>query len=116
MIRIYGCSDDLVEIDTDDDSSDEIETHRHVSILVGTKEGGCIVTAKYGGMERLAIDGFGGGGTWRLSVDMINEGIPIPWGISIAVAECQYSPTVMIDCPSGTPWRDVSSAKKKSNG
>ena len=97
MIRIYGASDDIVEIEGDVNE----ETSPGRSIVIGTKvDGGLVVSMKYGV----------GAAVWQARVRQIDEGIPVPWPVTIGNAEPHgfpdpqtYSVLVTIDCPAGTP-------------
>jgi len=96
MLRIYGASDDLVVIEGHVD--DEVSPSR--SITIGTEAGGVVVSMKYGV----------GAGVWQARVRQIDEGIPVPWPVTIGNAEPSgspdpqtYSVLVTIDCPADTP-------------
>ena len=94
MIRIYGASDDLVEIEGD--VEDEISPGR--SIIIGTAARGMRVVFKYGK-----------GGVWGGFVAQLDEGVPM---FPLVVREAEphgypdpkaYSVLFEIDCPKGTP-------------
>jgi hypothetical protein len=113
MIRIYGASDDLVEIEGD--RSDEIGCYdRKVRVSVGTPEAGVLVTMRYGSTGM-------GFATWTAEIGQMAEGVEIPWPVSITNAEKSgrpdprsYSVTVEIGCPPGTPVKATKiSAKRK---
>ena len=104
MIRIYGASDDLVEIDGH--VREEINCYsKAVRIEVGDPTdpttGGCIVWATYAPQEVFVAPG----GTWLLAVTLFDEDVPLPWPVRLEVKECRYSPTLVIGCPTGTPVR-----------
>jgi hypothetical protein len=96
MLKIYGASDDLVEIEGI--VSEELGAYDKPRVVtVGDREtGGCVVVAEYAVENRA--------GVWSMSVSQIDEDVPIPWPVSIAV-EHGYSVAVVIDCPSGTKVR-----------
>jgi hypothetical protein len=96
MIRIYGTSDDIVEIDGD--VSEELSAYTTPRVItVGDANGGLCVVVEY------APAHVNTGGNWRIAVELIGEDVPIPWPVSMEVRECPYSPTLVIDCPPGTP-------------
>lgn len=93
MIDIYGASDDLVEIDGD--VWDEVSPG--TTITIGNSQRGVIVRMRYCQ-----------NGTWRASVAMIDEGVPM---FPVSVIEAapggypnprSYSVMVRVDCPEGT--------------
>jgi hypothetical protein len=87
-IRIYGHSDDCIEIEGDVD--DELGAYdRERCITVGGEGEGIEVRVSYHG-------------TWRFAVSMIDEDVPCPWSIRIEPKH-GYSQQVVIDCPPGTP-------------
>ena len=97
MIRIYGVSDDLVEIEGD--VEEEIGCYdKAVTLEVGGAKGGLRVVAEYA--PRHASSDVG---VWRLGVEPIDEDVPIPWPVRVELAERGYSPVINIDCPPGTP-------------
>lgn len=110
MIRIYGHSDDCFEIEcSETDKSDELSAYKNGrSVLVGTVKGGLVVRGRYA-PKRSPTNGIGDGGTWQLSIDLVDEDVPIPWKVSVEVSERGYSPVIAIDCPDGTPWRELKS-------
>jgi len=100
MIRIYGASDDLVEIDGD--VVDEVDCYKSgVEITIGTQAGagkdaeGLTVRAEHG---RLG---------WLIGVALFDDDAPIPWPVRIETQD--YSPCVVVECPPGTPvtWKKV---------
>lgn len=102
MIRIYGASDDLVEIEGA--LKEEVTPHR--TITIGDDKRGVLVTMRYSAK---------GNGCWRASVDMVGEGVPM-FPVTITQAEPHggsydggklvknpyYSVMVNVDCPPGT--------------
>lgn len=93
MLKFYGASDDLVEIDGD--IREEIGCYeKPVRFRLGDVRGGCFVIMQY------AVDD-DSDGVWRGSVEQITEDTPIPWPITIGVEN--YSVTVNVDCPAATP-------------
>jgi len=101
-IRIYGASDDLVEIEGD--VTDEVNPGS--SITVGTAAAGVVVKMRYGKRKGAAV--------WEAVVGQIDEGVPIPWAVTISGLASQgdnrdhprdYTAIVDIACPPGTPVR-----------
>jgi len=93
MLRIYGHSDDCVEIEGD--VNDEIGAFERARVItIGGEGEGVIVRAAY------APDS--SAGVWRLSVELVEEGVPCPWPIRIEPRH-SYSQQIVIDCPPGTP-------------
>ena len=98
MIRIYGASDDLVEIEGD--VSDEVSQLRW--ILIGDETRGVRVRMKYAATKT-------SDGVWEGRVEQVKEGVPM-FPITIDEAEPgghpdprSYSVRINIDCPPGTP-------------
>jgi hypothetical protein len=95
MLRIYGASDDLVELDGI--VYDELGAYNsHRVITVGDDKGGLRVIAEYAPKHIKT-----GAGVWRLSVEPIEEDVPCPWPVRVEVKG--YSTHIVIDCPEGTP-------------
>jgi hypothetical protein len=93
-LRIYGASDDLIEIEGD--VREEIGSYdKDCTIQIGDKTGGLLVTMSYG--KR-------GTACWSAEISLIDEGIPIPWPVTVCLGEsCEYSAQVDIYCPADTP-------------
>lgn len=93
MLKMYGASDDLVEIEGKNPGCDEIGCFDHdVVVTVGDETtGGVRVAWHYGG-------------EWTAEIGPLAEGVPIPWPIRVRGAdarlrESDYSAVVEIDCP-----------------
>ena len=96
-MKIYGASDDLVEVE-DCDGADEIASASSMTrILVGAPDAGLYVIMEYAG-PRVP------GAVWHASIAQVSEDIPIPWPVRIDVAQRGYSVEVWIDCPKSTPF------------
>lgn len=108
MIRIYGHSDDVVCLGESREPmgqgmvwENEIGPGR--SIVIGSPEaGGVAVTMFYAPGKTM-------GATWAARVRQLDEGIEIPWPVTISNAPAaglpdpkSYSVLVTIDCPLGT--------------
>ena len=104
VIRIYGASDDLVEIEDSAGDGDEIDCYdRGVEILVDDPHhGGVIVRADYAPK--------GAGAVWQFGLRQLDEDVPIPWPVHIEAKG--YSVHVVIECPPGTPY--VETGKKRA--
>ena len=103
MLKMYGRSDDLVEIEGD--HREELQACNPVDVLVGTLEAapgedacGLILRWEYGEVDDSAC--------WSVRIGQVSES-PLPWTVRCTFEG--YPPKVEIDCPVGTPvkWRDV---------
>jgi hypothetical protein len=108
MLAIYGCSDDLVEIEGD--FREEISATK-VTLTLGRPEAspgqdaaGVVVQMRYSPDWARAC--------WVASIGPLAEGVPIPWAVRVVHAthtrdgSVAYSARVEVDCPPGTPiWR-----------
>jgi hypothetical protein len=107
MIHIYGASDDLLEVEGNNPGCDEYGCpERGIAITIGDETGGLRVFARYAVGPR---------GVWRLAVEPIDEGVPIPWPVRVEMAESGYSCAVVVDCPVTVPVR-VAKTRKKARG
>ena len=128
MLKIYGSSDDLVELvgvankvktcprcghDIDEpvecsvgDGDDEVDTGgKNLAIIVGDMEhGGVVVRMRY---EHSVTSG-----CWSAELAQMGEGVPIPWPVLVATTlsagadeGSPYSVMVKVDAPHGTPVR-----------
>jgi len=96
MIKLYGCSDDLVEIE-----GDIVEEY-------GCPENGLLITLKHGDPDvtagvqlrffydykPLKIEQ----ACWTIAITPIDEDAPIPWPIKVELNKYGYSPLIIIDC------------------
>ena len=113
MVRIWGASDDLVELEgirldgkrshVLGGSTDEIGCFNcSIRILIGDAKGGCVVTMRYGVRDTAC---------WGARLDPIDEDVPCPWGVRIKFNEIPltrgYSTIVEVDAPNGTPIRVI---------
>lgn len=88
MIRIYGHSDDCIEIEGS--VKDEIGAW--------DKPRAITITDRIGqGVRVLAQYAPGDAAVWRFSVEQLDEDVPVPWPIRITPAH-GYSVAVEIDC------------------
>ncbi len=117
MIRIYGASDDLVEIEgiTGGNSGDhhlELNADNAAIILGDRMTGGVLIGIRYSD-PTLAPDREEGTGCWAVQISPLDEGVPIPWPITVRhrVApnygdeedSIHYSAVAEIDAPADTP-------------
>lgn len=95
MIRIYGASDDLVEIEGHPDG-DEVGCYdEDVLIQIGDEEtGGVVIRMSYAPRFNAFTAAFA---CWSAEIAQIDEDKPIPWPISISTN--RYSVEVRIDAP-----------------
>mgnify|MGYP000980233642 CR=1 FL=1 len=88
MIKIYGASDDLVEIEAGD-KSDEIGCYDNPAIIE--------ITDIIGQGARFIVEyGAGDKPVWRIGVEPLHEDIPIPWQIEMKLAPRGYSTLAVI--------------------
>lgn len=114
MLKIYGASDDLVELEGC--VEDEIGCYdKWVEITVGYTEAepgrdtqGVKVIMRY-------APKWADAGVWTAEVFPLDEGVEIPWPVKIELSERKYSAQVVIDCPDGTPvkWKKISAANRE---
>ncbi len=93
MLRIYGASDDLIEVEGIE--SGEIGCwDQRVTFEIGTVEGG-------GYRVEMWHDGKTG---WQTQIALLadKDDVVIPWPARFGLSECGYSVAVEIDCPEGT--------------
>ena len=105
MIRIWGASDNLVLIEgkcifngdiLEDGEEIYADKEDGLSFIIGDK---AVVRIEYG---------TGPGGTWGARIDMVDEGVLIPWTIAISTGDDEsddspvYTVIVLIDCPEDT--------------
>ena len=106
-VIIYGGSDDLIEMEGG--VEDEINSSS-ATLLFGEPEPSSGRNA-YGIIVRMKYDC---DGTWAATVKMLDEGVHVPWPISISTRPDEtygnppqtregYSVQVEIGCPDGTP-------------
>ena len=101
MIKIYGASDDLVEIEGSI-HGDEIDCYdKSVLITIGEPEAspgrdahGLQIRMRHGSL-----------GSWSAEVGQIDDDYAIPWPVFLRVADHGYSVMVCVDAPADTPLR-----------
>ncbi len=102
MIRIYGASDDLVEVEAPSGNDELGAFDKEVALLVGTANAGLVVRFYYA-PPRQPKNGVGDGGTWQARIDLVDEDTPIPWPVAIKAEG--YTVVVEVDAPASTKWR-----------
>ena len=120
MIRIYGASDDLVEISgiiggNSGDDHLELNANNAVIILGDKVIGGVLIGIRYSD-PTLAPDRDEGAGCWAVQISPLDEGVPIPWPVTIrhrveahwsartgTTDRVLYSAVAEIDAPADTP-------------
>ena len=119
MIRIYGASDDLVDIEGHPDG-DEIGCYdRDVIVIVEDPAGGGIaVRMSYApGFPKKACGREIGFGCWSAEVVQLAEDEPVPWPVAVKHAirggTVGYSVVVEIDAPATVALRHVVVPERK---
>ena len=110
--KIYGTSDDLIEIEevgTDDqqrevrgDQGDELNADG-ANIVIGREEAGEGTDA-----EGIRVSmRYGKRGCWEAHIAPIDEDVPCPWKVGGTINK--YTAVVDVYCPLGTPirWKRV---------
>ncbi len=92
-LKIYGASDDLVEIEGD--VHEEIGCYEtSVELEIGGPDGGIRVIGEYG---------LGKEAVWRFALEPVAEDVPVPWPVRADLGGRGCSLAISIDCPKGTP-------------
>lgn len=108
MLRIYGASDDLVEIEGH--FEEEIDCYDSaVVITVGWPEASPGENAR--GLRvyiRYAPD-WAKTGVWPVAVAPLDDDAEIPWPVSVTLGGRGYSSELTIDCPDDVPvsWKKI---------
>lgn len=117
MIRIYGQSDDLVEIEGiangEHNNGKALELGADCAVIVlGDKAGGVCVTVDYHS-ARMIEGRPEGWGCWSVQVVQLSGDVPIPWPVTVRHhvrnGRVGYSAVVEIDAPADTPRLILSS-------
>ncbi|MBX3465312.1 MAG: hypothetical protein KF878_00245 [Planctomycetes bacterium] len=93
MLRIYGASDDCIEIEGDVDAELYADRDGKAVLLVGDERLGLVVTVRYAPRDAAV---------WQVGVEPVDEGVPA-WPARVEVQG--YTAVVVVDCPPGTPVR-----------
>ena len=99
MIRIYGHSDDCLEVEGYFRGNSEYSSYsKPITIIVSdfVHNTGVIVTGEYGKHS----------GVWSIAVEPIDENKPMP-DMRIVMAGNGYSPMLMIQCDENTQVREL---------
>lgn len=102
MIRIYGASDDLVEVEGPSGHNEFGAFDKEIALLIGDGSGGLVVRFYYAPLRQPKND-VGDGATWQARIDVVDEDTPIPWPVSIK--SDGYTVVVEVDAPASTKWR-----------
>ena len=98
MLKIYGSSDDLIEVEghirEEYYVSDPVPT---VLQIANTDGDALIVTFVYGRYDN----------TWSAEVSQVTEDAPIPWPVTITAEPDSYTVAVNIDCPDDTTIQQI---------
>lgn len=94
MLKIYGASDDLVEVDGPMPACDEYGDG--VTVVVGEHDKTRLVV-----FVDFTQDG------WKFSIhldgaELDDDSAVLPWPINLTVSDQGYSPELQIDCPDDT--------------
>jgi hypothetical protein len=118
MFKIYGHSDDLVEIEHLDDTGERVKENNRgdevncwnggVNIVIGNAEA---VEGKNAEGIRIAMR-YVKGGCWEARLAPIDEDVPCPFVTTVLIE--RYTAVVMVVCPENTPisWKRVSSTSR----
>jgi hypothetical protein len=101
MIKIYGHSDDCLELEGEFRGENEYSCYnKPVTIVIHdfTFDTDVVVTGEYAVKGRAA--------SWRISVELIDEDKPMP-NMRITMAENGYSPMLIIDCSENTAVHEL---------
>lgn len=101
-LRIYGASDDLVEIEGH--FAEEVDCYdRSVLITVGWPEAnagrdsqGVYVLMRYAPKWVKT-------GVWTAEISPLDEDVEIPWPVTVSLGGRGYTAEVVIDCPDNVP-------------
>jgi hypothetical protein len=99
MLKLYGVSDDLVELY----GAIEDEFANQDVFVIGQCEATQGVSV-HGVMVRMVYaPAWAGTAVWVAEVSPIEEDAPIPWTVTVTLGDRGYSAEVTIDCPPETP-------------
>jgi len=94
-VRIYGVSDDLVEVDGVNGADEYSAFGRVTRIEIGdVKSGGLAVELEY--REN---------GCWAATVIPLSDDVAFRWPVSASLGGRGYSAQVEVDCPYDTPYK-----------
>lgn len=101
-LYLYGASDDLIEVETEDKSfTEEFQywdgTQGHLIVIPDGD-------ASKGGLRLYALYGESNAGTWIVGATMLDEHLPYPdWNVLIGQSpQVAYSSLLMVEVPAGT--------------
>ncbi len=93
-VKVYGASDDLVEIEGIPVPDEIGAWDREVAVRIGG-DNGLVVKNRHDGKIG-----------WITSVHMgprVDDGDPLLWPVSVEMSPTGYSLAVIVECPDGTP-------------
>lgn len=108
MLKIYGASDDLVEIEGH--VEDEIDCYNtSVVVTVGWKEAAPGRDAQGLHVKMTFAPKWTETGVWTAELSPLDEDVEIPWPVYVKLGGRGYSAEVLIDCPDDVPvtWKEV---------
>lgn len=94
MIRIYGASDDLIEIEGDVDEEIYADDGDRAVLLIGELQAGLVVTVRYAANDE---------GVWQVAAEPVAEDVPCPWPVRLEFKG--YTAVLVVDAPRGTRVR-----------
>jgi len=99
MTRIYGHSDDLVEVEVEGGAGGYAKEYNgNTRLIFGDKDfGGCKVDMTYVKP-----------GVWAARIKQLAEGIPIPWDIIIRTGVGDVGYSVVVEIPTSIPYKTKS--------
>lgn len=96
MLRIYGASDDCIEIEGDVEGELYADRDGKAVLLVGEERAGLVVTVRYAPRDAAV---------WQVGVEPVDEAVPMPWSARVEVQG--YTAVLVVECPPGTPVRKL---------
>jgi len=102
VLKIYGASDDLVEIEGH--FSEEVDCYdQNVLITVGWTEASAGKDSQGVHVLMRYAPKWVNAGVWTAEVSPIDEDVEIPWPVTVKLSERGYSAEVSILCPDDVP-------------
>jgi len=101
-LTIYGASDDLLEVESDDGSiRDEFDVYGPTEVLIEDPDGGSLVVkAEFGAWNKR-------GAEWTLAIRNTDE-FPEGWTIQFGERpDREGDPAIFLEVPSGTTVREL---------
>jgi hypothetical protein len=95
---LYGHSDDVLVLEGVVHDEAENSSNSTFRVVVGTREDG--------GVRMVWRYGRGAEAVWSVELSPLDEGIRIPWGVTVGLGvggASAYTPAVRVDCAENTP-------------